>query len=290
MEFFKKYEDKTSCWWCGYKKLSGEHKSKKTSLEILYGKVYGKNKRVSIIKYKSESKGKLLQSSSSDYVKFHSNLCVDCNGSKSQDADRAYQKLIEYYYYNQIKLLEEGEISLSSIYGDKWEDGIRNVYRYIAKHIGCRIAELGFLPSGDIIDFLNGEPNCDDLKLVFQLKPYQFGKIEDPIECIFIGPLIPINSSPFKVKDVITSFSGWYTFVNFTWNYLHEPGIGNINKFEEKMRLDIVDYQSTKILKINLKEETLERDWAFGLEKIEYYPFVGENRDLDYYDYMKKYI
>ncbi|WP_236970968.1 hypothetical protein [Membranihabitans marinus] len=290
MQLFKKYKDKTKCWWCGSRNLSREHKYKKTDLELLYGKDYTINKKISKIAFRTERKGKFLQSSSSTHAKFRRCLCIDCNGRKSQNADKAYQKLIEYYYDNQIKLIKDGEISLRSIFSNEWEEGIRNVHRYIAKHIGCRIAELGFLPSKNLIDFLNGNPTCEDLKIVLQIKPYQFGEIENPIECIFLGPFIPVNCSPNKNKDVITSFLGWYTFVNFSWNYLHEPGIGKSNMTKEIIKLDIIDFKDSEVLEISLKEETFERDWALGLEKIEYYPFLGNNRDLDLYDYIKNYV
>lgn len=106
MIYFRLNRDKSKCWWCGSTDLSGEHKIKKTDLELLYGKVYSNGNLVNHIKYGTEAKGKNIQSSSSNRVHFEKNLCKICNGTKSQRFDNAYQKFIEYYYHNRAQIKE----------------------------------------------------------------------------------------------------------------------------------------------------------------------------------------
>jgi hypothetical protein len=243
MEFLSLYRDKSKCWWCGSTDLSREHKVKKTDLELLYGKVYSKGNLVNHIKYVTEEKGENIQSSSSNRIKFEKNLCKNCNGAKSQVFDIAYQKFIEQYYKNRTQIKNSKIIDLENIFGSTWKEDYLNVKRYIGKHVGCRMAESGLLPSKNLIAFLNSENENNDLKIVFQIKPYFFGQIENPVDLIFLGPANPINNSILKFKNFATSFSGWYSVANLTWNYLHESGISRKKEISQYLDIQVVDHE-----------------------------------------------
>lgn len=287
MIHFKLNKDKTICWWCGSEELTREHKSKKTEIEMLYGKVFSNGNLVNHIKYRTESKGVNIQSSKSDRVKFEKNLCKKCNGARSQDFDKAYQKLIDYYYKNRNEIVTSQKLDFEKIFGQTWNVDILNVKRYIGKHIGCRMAENGLLPSSNLIDFLNDEDINLDLKIIFQLKPYFIGQTNKRIESIFMGPANPINHSEIKFKNLVTSFCGWYTIANFTWNYLHEKGISKTAETSKVIDLHVVDYENCGEMKFTLNEKTLMKDWSLLLEKLEYFPFRGSDRDLMHYQFIK---
>lgn len=287
MTYLNLHKDKSRCWWCGSTDLTGEHKYKKTELELLYEKVYGKNNLVNHIKYKTESNGKNIQSSASDRVKFEKNICKLCNNTRSQKFDVAYEKFIDYYYQNRIQITESHVIDLEDVFGSSWEEGYLNVKRYIGKHVGCKLAENGLLPSKDLIGFLNNENKNHDLKILFQLKLYSFGQFDDPIDSIFLGPANLINNSIFKLKDLVTSFSGWYSIANLTWNYLHEIGISKGSANTKLINLQVVDYTGLDGTSFQIEEETLMKSWSQMLDKLEYHPFNGEERDIEHYLFLK---
>ena len=287
MKYFKKYTDRSKCWWCGSNDPSGEHKMKKTELEMLYGKVYQKGNLINHIKYKTESHGKNIQGSNSNRVKFEKNLCKICNGAKSQKFDKAYQKLIEFYFLNRNEIKESKAIDLEVVYGENWKVEYLNVERYIGKHLGCRLAEIGFIPTENLIAFLDETTENNDLKISFQIKPYFVGKADDPIDSIFMGPANPINSSMIKAKDLVTSLSGWYTIANFTWNYLHEHKISKRRKINKVLKIDLVDYSGMEGISFPLNEETFISDWSKILDKLEYYPFENGSKDIEHYRYIK---
>ncbi|AEI46818.1 hypothetical protein [Runella slithyformis] len=286
MTYLNLHKDKSKCWWCGSTDLTGEHKYKKTELEMLYGKVYGKNNLVNHIKYKTESNGKNIESSASDRVKFEKNIC---NNTRSQKFDVAYDKFIDYYYQNRIQITESHVIDLEDVFGSAWEEGYLNVKRYIGKHVGCRLAENGLLPSKNLIGFLNNENENHDLKILFQLKLYSFGQLHDSIDSIFLGPANPINNSIFKLKDLVTSFSGWYSIANLTWNYLHEIGISKGSANTKLINLQVVDYTGLDGISFQIEEDSLMKSWSQMLDKLEYHPFNGEERqrDIEHYRFLK---
>lgn len=285
--YFEKYSDKSKCWWCGSSELTGEHKMKKTELELLYGKVYPKDNLINHIKYKTEYKGKNIQSSGSNRVKFQQNICKTCNGSKSQKFDLAYQKMIEYYYQNRNEIKKSSLIDLEEVFGGDWYNEYLNVERYIGKHLGCRLAEIGFIPTANLISFLEGKEENRDLKIVFQIKPYLFGDSEDPIVSIFMGPANLINNSKIKDEGIITSFAGWYTIANFTWNYLHEQNVVSDRKNNKIVKIDLVDYSGFGGLKFALSGEYIMQDWSDILDKLEYYPFEQGSKEMEHYNYLK---
>lgn len=287
MKYFRLNRDKSRCWWCGSTDLSGEHKIKKTDLELLYGKVYSKGNIVNHIKYVTEAKGENIQGSSSNRVKFEKNLCKQCNGAKSQRFDIAYQEFIEHYYRNRTQIKQSKTIDLEKVFGSTWKEDYLNVKRYIGKHVGCRMAEIGLMPSKNLIEFLNTKNENNDLKIVFQIKSYFFGQIEDPIDLIFLGPANPINNSMFKWKNLVTSLSGWYSIANLTWNYLHEIGISKGAEISQQIDIQVVDYEQMDEVKFTIREDTIMKDLSQILDELEYHPFRGKDKNMEHYKYMK---
>lgn len=289
MKTFIYFENDLHCWWCGKTtKITKEHKYKKTDLELLYGKNYPKGERVSNTKFKTYGKGQLLQSSNSKIAKFQKNICADCNGSKSQPFDKSYQELIQYYYRNRNRIKDQRSISLIEIFGSNWKESMLNVQRYIGKHIGCRLAEKKIKFEDDnLIAFLNGESSNKNLKITFQIKPYYFGSAEDPIDFIYLGPMNPIINKREYQHEYITSYSGWYTIANFCWNYVYEENVNSDSEITEVIQIELNEYNDPNILDFTINSETTESDVAVALEKLENYPFKGENWEYDHYLHIK---
>ena len=286
--FLKPRKDFSICWWCGSSDLTSEHKVKKTDIEMLYGKTYRKGNRISHIKYLTESRRKDIQSSTSKRLKFSKNLCKECNGSRSQKFDKSYERFMKYLFENRVEVMAIRKIDLEQVFGNRWKEHFQNVKRYIGKHVGCRMAENGLLPSSGLIWYLNGGNYNMDLKIVFQLKPYQFGDEDNPIDMIYLGPANPINYSVFDAKGLVTSFCGWYTCANITWNYLHEKAIRRWPRNSKEINLYMTDYSKMVDFSFEVNLNSTIRDVAFGLEELEYYPFKGESKDIEHYTFMKK--
>ena len=209
------------CWWCGSKDLSKEHKFKKTDLDFLYGKsTCPKNERIALMKPAAGSNPIPIQSSKSDHLKFKKALCEDCNNSRSAGFDQAYEKVISYYLANDEVIKDRGWIDLESIFGDEWEKGKADFFRYCVKHICSRLIESNIQPSVNLINFLGDEEELRDIKFVFQIKNYKFGEYEDKIDHLYLGPLNMFGQHHLFIGEKLTSVASWYTIKQLSINYI----------------------------------------------------------------------
>ena len=156
MKYFEARKELLECWWCQSTNLTREHKEKKTDVELLHGNRYIDGNQIAHIKYRTENKPTYLQGSDSKRLKFEKNLCKKCNGSTSQPFDKAYEQFMNYFQENRKTIINSQIINLKEIFGDRWESGIHNIHKYIGKHIGCRLAENGYLPTSNLLKYLNG--------------------------------------------------------------------------------------------------------------------------------------
>lgn len=153
------------------------------------------------------------------------------------------------------------------------------------------MAEIGLLPSENLIDFLNDKSDNCDLKILFQIKPYIFEEIKDtPTDIIFLGPANPINNSLLKLKDLVTSFSGWYSIANLTWNYLHEIGISKGTETSQHIDIQVVNYERMDGIIFTIRKDKLMKNWSQLIDELEYHPFKGKDKNIAHYQYMKKVI
>lgn len=276
-------DEKKLCWWCSQASLTGEHKFKKTDLDKIYGKgeVF-KQLGISVIDYRSNTTPKKLQSSKSNFAKFEKSLCQNCNNAKSQKADFAYDKMIDYYLNNEGAIKNSGIIDFTKVYGTDWRLEKLNLYRYIMKHIGCRMFENNLRPFDGTIKYLDGDSNHNHLKVVIQIKPYNLLGIDT----LYKSPFIPIVTN--KILNDVFAVCGWFTMKNLSFNYLYEWNIDQ-EKSEESNSLciDITDYSGfDSIFEIN--ETTMAKDYGRIIEALEFYPFIAQKEELEIYNYLKK--
>lgn len=277
----KKYQQ--SCWWCGSRELTGEHKFKKKDLERLYGKGTEFDKiGVSIIDYRSNKLAKKLQSSKSIFAQFEKSLCPQCNNSKSQPFDLAYDRLIEYYLKNEEEIKSEKYVDFFNIYGENWEEGKRNFSKYIMKHVGCRLSEAGLTPFESTIEYLDGFNQHNHLKIILQIKPFDILNIST----LYKGPLIQISHE--ITKRSITSVCGWFTVKNITFNYIYEWDIlGHYLNNSSKMPIEIVDYSTFLNRTFNLNIKNISTDFSKIIEALEFFPFIANRDEIKIYEYFR---
>lgn len=141
------------CWWCGQAADSGEHKYKRTDLVRAFGNGPWKNQS-SIVRLVGEQQ-QYLQSPGSAGLKFDKVLCGNCNSSRSQAFDLAYDEFSQYVASERERILADGGFRWSHILGTDWRNGRNLVTAFWVKHIGCRLAEGGVEVDPRIIDFLD---------------------------------------------------------------------------------------------------------------------------------------
>lgn len=150
----------TACWWCGRPgPLTHEHKFKKSDLVRMWdiggGLVWGDGTTVRPVKSARKSRD----------VRFDPGLCSSCNNDRSQPFDQAYQAFSDYVW-DHPDLRSATHLDMALIYGTDWPVGVRNLARYVAKHIGSRMAHDRFPVPPSLGAFLDGAPYADDVQMV----------------------------------------------------------------------------------------------------------------------------
>ncbi|WP_219628371.1 hypothetical protein, partial [Vibrio parahaemolyticus] len=153
------------CWICSEKAISKEHVIKKSDLVRVFGK--GPYKDDNSIAHVKNGKLKLIQGPDSKAIKYSPSLCHSCNTTLTQPFDRAYDKFINYVYENEEVIVRKRFIDLVEVFGDDFQEGQCNLYRYFAKSIGCRLVDAGAGVPLDIVNLLKVRPFQTGLRLNF---------------------------------------------------------------------------------------------------------------------------
>lgn len=272
------------CWWCGEVSNSREHKVKRTDIKRIYGKGPYQEEKLGIFNIDvnnvriTKTTQKTVQSSDSDHLKFESCLCQKCNNERSAPFDRAYDIFMDYVDSNLTVIKEEDNIDLKKVYGVKFIKQKLNLFRYYAKHICCRIAINGYNIPKNIIRFLNDEEPLKDINFQFQIKHYelQFSeKPDDSLQQLYIGEL------KFHKKlsnQKIVAVTGWYTYKQFSVNYVVAKNIIPYHFFmskcffyKRKIKLEKISYSLfTELVDIN-NEQPID-----VLAKLEEFPYIND--------------
>lgn len=282
--FNKNYKENT-CWWCSSStnKLTGEHKFKRTDIERIFGdhKSIEKENLVRIVGG-GERKGQ-IKSSKSKNLKFEQNICFNCNGNLSRKMDIAYDDFREYFVRNKNEIKQNGYLKLSEIYVNSYE-GFSNLKRYIVKHICCYLVESKRIqPPENLIKFLNNEEELIDVKIIFRLKPYNEFYQNPNISIPYKSTLNIIEKSDFTGLFRIEAMFGWFTLDQLSFTYLIEKGISKSENFNNVLKLDIVNYKNSQLIKSSILDDL--ENISFLQDFYEYYPFA-ENK-IGLYHYLK---
>jgi len=93
-------------------------------------------------------------------------LCSQCNNAGTQPFDRAYDTFISCVLGEGARrVLEDRRIEFSQVFGESWEDGQRDLFRYFAKHLGCKIAAAGHPVPEDLREVLRNRQFCTALRV-----------------------------------------------------------------------------------------------------------------------------
>ena len=138
------------CWICNENEAdSGEHKFKSSLLREMHGSPFPKG-----ILIGNTNNNKILEGANNKKVKFPKVICHNCNTTITSPHDKSFDTFINWAYNNYNQLRDEKFINFQLIFGDDWLIQKMNLYKYVAKHAGCKII------SGDITNNLD---NLSDL-------------------------------------------------------------------------------------------------------------------------------
>lgn len=126
------------CWWCGDTATTREHRFNRTELtRVAAIDSEGRPIARSVYHGGNGYDGTLNGIKKGSAVQWKMTLCADCNGSKSQPFDTAYESFSDWCHNHQDDILRMKSITWSHIYGDAWSSKALSLSRYMTKQAGC---------------------------------------------------------------------------------------------------------------------------------------------------------
>ena len=182
-------EAQTYCWICKQVADSAEHRVKKSDLVNLHGS--GSYKGEDALVLIREGKVFPIQGPNSKVVKYKKNLCAKCNNDFSQPFDKAYESFAAYLLQNEDIILKRRFVDFKDVYGDKFEVGQRNLYKYFVKSFGCRLANDGYPIPEDLPALLPKRRFRTRLRITFSVHE-DFLLPPEGIKILGNGPLMTL--------------------------------------------------------------------------------------------------
>lgn len=145
--------DDGKCWWCGSTADTSEHKFKRSDLKRVAGPG---NLASNVYKFSETWTRELHSLDKGTQVRWSKNLCKECNNSRSQPFDLAYDRFVQFLVDNPNQMETYRGVDWSVIYGTAWQAEVLNLSRYLAKQFGCMMATENLPVPHAVIDFLNG--------------------------------------------------------------------------------------------------------------------------------------
>ncbi|MFH0895552.1 MAG: hypothetical protein V2A54_14030 [Bacteroidota bacterium] len=203
------------CWWCQLDIAStSEHKYKKSDFLKLFGSERGDQIIFNDILTKD------VQGPNSDLLKFHKNLCPDCNNSRSSKMDKAYSNFFEFMIDNYESIITSGVVDFKNIFGTKWITQKKNVMRYFLKHICCRLHKNCISIPSNYLKFLNGYDIMNEVSLRFCFNKDQLIAFKEGHPYLGVDPLLTNVNEDITINYIGSS----YNFGPFKVHYLCSQG------------------------------------------------------------------
>lgn len=265
------------CWICNIKEAdSGEHKFKSSQLKRMYGKQFNES-----IVYVRENKELRLEGPNNKKVKFPKIICRDCNNNLTAPDDKAFDKLIDWSNSNFNQLKSDEFIDFKKVFGKGWLDWKRRLYKYVAKHAGCKIVtskvendttELSNLIYKDI------DTNTFQIKFIvkegFHFLDLLLKQVDG--EGLKFTSNSPVVYSRNDFNDIIYFGSmTTYNWLSIAWVHTqngyktYHDGFSN-----QKESLEFLSFKE-------LDEKKPDKDWV---EVIDYQNMETLQKQLDFYD------
>jgi hypothetical protein len=133
------------CWICGGLANSREHKFKKSDL-IRSSTAWAPDDQPYLI---AGGRQRRIPSPNSKIATFGKVLCTDCNSTRTQPFDRAYEAFSRWVNQTNRDIMLHSHLDFSAIYGTDFAASVLNLKKYFIKHLGCRLASDRYsIPEG----------------------------------------------------------------------------------------------------------------------------------------------
>lgn len=157
---FRAMSDETpeqKCWICGNLADSREHKVKRSHLKVVFGDFTEENK----VHYRSAQEKLFIHRLDHFLVLFQKVICQDCNNRRTQESDKAWERLVKYFHTQCWEAKKGDFLKLRQPFPNKTAVTMLKVHLYFVKLLGCAIAEQGIpIPLQSFSDaIMNGEPH-----------------------------------------------------------------------------------------------------------------------------------
>lgn len=158
----------TKCCLCGNSEnLTGEHKIKAAALR----KEFGKDPLMVGVSGEPNRAMKSAQSANSKHLKFKVRICETCNTSRTQQADREFDRF-HGLVAEQVKNNKDPLSVFSSELYLKETEAYLNIFRYFAKLLCCHIAEIAGPIPNTLSEFAIGENSLNRIWLEIKADPF----------------------------------------------------------------------------------------------------------------------
>jgi len=152
------------CWWCGAPATTEEHRIKHSTLRRVALDGNGKIDPRNVFKKSPDFEGVLHSIKKGAQVRWRKNLCAECNNSRSQPFDLAYDVFEKFLVNHADVMMRWKRLDWSAVYGVARQEGARDLARYyFGKQIGCMLATQPLPVPEDLIGFLDGGVRCPSI-------------------------------------------------------------------------------------------------------------------------------
>ena len=191
-----------ACWICDSLADTREHVIKQSDIRRLFGRgPYPKGNRLK--RTDQNKKKKLIQSEDSVHIKYQKSLCKECNSSRSQPWDEAYDQFMEYILSHESELKRIRKVDFKEMVKGDIGNFAKNLYSYFIKAFGCQLREHGQNPPLELSDYLLGRRNNTNLKISFA--------VYESIPQNLTSPMIQIHNLEGDFDNLLKKA------LNFTW-------------------------------------------------------------------------
>lgn len=146
------------CWICGSPAGTGEHMIKASDLRGQFGEF---SQDTPLYQHSESRRNRRIGSIKSKKLKYAIPICAECNNSRTQPYDRAWQALSERLQASQKLEPPARRVNLKKVFPGTLNASMLGVHLYFVKAYGCRIAESGMpldlKPFSDAL--LTGKPH-----------------------------------------------------------------------------------------------------------------------------------
>jgi len=235
------------CWICSKIADSEEHKFKASDLKRYHGKkmdaYYISGDAVKIDSYKDK------------ILKFPKVICINCNNNLTRPHDNAYDKFVDYCFKNNRYILATRALDFEEIYGENWKQEKSNLYRYYAKHAGCKVVTSKFKTDlSNLATFINGSDHVKDFVLRFELKA-GVEAIMNAFNRAHKYNHLYNSETIFWGKDLNLKLGGWLTNNFMTANWIYGKDINTNSDIILSNKVDMLLMTDNYFFEIDRQQE-----------------------------------